>query len=475
MHALHRSERLSGGAALLALALVACGGGGAPARSSAKSITSFSFLKANNAIPVDSNATISGLAIHAFLPPGTDVTALKATFIASDKATVTVGGAAQASGQTANSFSGALSYIVTAEDGTSLTYSVQVVTDIGAFDDAVQTFMTTYGVPGASIAVTHGEKLIYLKSYGQADEQASQPVTTQSLFRLASVSKPITAVAIFKLVEQGNLSLSDTVFGPNGVLGTTYGTQPYGPHITEITVSELLHHTAGGWPNDSTDPMFTNPTMTADQLISWTLDNRPLDSVPGTAYAYSNFGFCILGRVIEQVTGQSYEAAVKSLVLGPLGITDMTIAGNTLADRLPDEVVYYGQGGEDPYGFNVHRMDSHGGWVSTARDLATFLVHVDGFSTKPDILTSQSIAAMTTPSTANANYACGWEVNSANNWWHIGSLPGTETEIIRAAMGWNWVMLVNTRSQNPSFDGDLDQIFWNAYANLAGYPDYDLF
>jgi len=66
-------------------------------------------------------------------------------------------------------------------------------------------------------------------------------------------------------------------------------------------------------------------------------------------------------------------------------------------------------------------------------------------------------------------------VNSANNWWHIGSLPGTETEIIRAAMGWNWVMLVNTRSQNPSFAGDLDQIFWNAYANLAGYPDYDLF
>lgn len=473
----HRSGRLRfvGRAALLALALVACGGRGGGSPASANRITSFSFLSANNTIPVDSNATISGLSIQAFLPPGTDVKALKATFAASNMATVTVAGVPQASGDTANNFSGEVSYVVSAEDGTSRTYSVRVVTDIAAFDDAVHTFMTNYSVPGVSIAVTHGEKLIYLKAYGQADAQSMQPVTTQSLFRLASVSKPITAVAIMKLVEQGSLSLSDTVFGPSGVLGTTYGTQPYGPHLVEITVSELLHHTAGGWPNDSTDPMFTDPGLTADQLISRTLDTRPLDNVPGTVYAYSNFGFCILGRVIERVTGQSYEAAVKRLVLAPLGVTDMTIADNTLADRLPNEVVYYGQGGEDPYTFNIHRMDSHGGWVSTARDLATLLVHVDGFSSKPDILTSQSIATMSTPSTADANYACGWQVNSAHNWWHIGSLPGTTTEVIRAAMGWNWVVLVNTRSQRPSYTADLDQLFWTAYGSLTGYPDYDLF
>jgi len=87
----------------------------------------------------------------------------------------------------------------------------------------------------------------------------------------------------------------------------------------------------------------------------------------------------------------------------------------------------------------------------------------------------QSIATMTTPSTADPNYACGWAVNSANNWWHIGSLPGTTREIIRAAMGWNWVILVNTRNQSPNFAGDLDQLFWTAYGNLTGYPDYDLF
>src|SRR5215468_9637125 len=116
----------------LVLVLVACGGSGGGSSGSTKTITSFSFLKTNNVISVDSNAAISGLSIQAFLPPGTDVTALKATFGASNNATVTVAGVPQASGDTANNFSGAVSYVVTAEDGTSQTYSARVVTDIAA-------------------------------------------------------------------------------------------------------------------------------------------------------------------------------------------------------------------------------------------------------------------------------------------------------------------------------------------------------
>jgi CubicO group peptidase (beta-lactamase class C family) len=445
------------------------------APSSAKNITAFSFLKADNAIPVDSTATIVGASIQAFLPPGTDRTALKASFSASPGATVEVGAAAQTTQATANDFTQPVSYRVTAEDGSVANYIVTLITDLAAFDDTVNAFMTKYAVPAVSIAVTHDDKLIYLKSYGQVDREAGQAATNQDLYRLASVSKPITSVAIMRLLEQGKLHLSDTVFGTSGILGADYGTLPYGPHITEITIDQLLHHTAGGWTNDANDPMFTNPAMTAAQLISWTLDNRPLRNAPGTAYAYSNFGYCVLGRVIEKVTGQGYEAAVKALVLAPIGVSDMTIAGNTLADRLPHEVKYYGQFGEDPYAFNIHRMDAHGGWVATAKDLATLLVKVDGYPDKSDILQAATLATMTTPSTANANYACGWAVNAANNWSHIGSLPGTETEIIRSSTGWNFVMLVNTRSLYTSYDSDLDNVFWRSFAQLDAYPTYDLF
>jgi D-alanyl-D-alanine carboxypeptidase len=347
--------------------------------------------------------------------------------------------------------------------------------DLPGVDSAVTAFMTKYSVPGLSLAITRDEKLVYVKAYGKADD--THAATPRNLFRLASVSKQITSIAIMRLMDQGKISLDQKVFGPGAILGTEYGTQPYGPNITNITVGQLLHHTSGGWQNDGTDPMFTNPAMTAAQLISWTLDNRPLKNAPGTTYAYSNFGYCVLGRVIEKITGMPYAAAVTALVLRPLGITDMSIGGNTLADRKPNEVRYYGQNGEDPYAYNIARMDSHGGWLATATDLAKILVHVDSFPAKPDILTPNAIRVMTTASSASATYACGWLVNGIGSWFHSGSLPGTATEIARTVVRgrYNFVILTNTRSAMPTFSADLDKLFWTAESTVKTWPSVDLF
>jgi CubicO group peptidase (beta-lactamase class C family) len=282
-----------------------------------------------------------------------------------------------------------------------------------------------------------------------------------------------------RLVEQGRLSLDQRVFGAGAILGTTYGTQPYGAGITSITVDHLLHHTGGGWPNNNTDPMFSNPTMSIEQLISWTLDNRPLASTPGSAYAYSNFGYAVLGRVIERVTGTYYANAVKTLVLDPAGITDMAIAGNTLADRQADEVMYFGQGDQNPYGMNLSRTDAAGGWIASAASLAKLLVRVDGFGGKPDLLSRGTISLMTTGSSANPSYAAGWFVGrfTGRTWSHGGSLPGTRTEIARTdSIGnYNYVILTNTRSTSSTFLSDLDGSFWAALAATPQWPDIDLF
>ena len=276
------------------------------------------------------------------------------------------------------------------------------VNELSDMEGVVQDFMAKFDVPGMSIAIAKDDRLVFAKGFGLADKSANQPVTVYSRFRVASVSKPITAVAIFKLIEQGRLHLSDTVFGIHGLLGTAYGTLPYKPHIEAITVEHLLAHTCGGWQNDGDDPMFKNPAMNHAQLISWTLDNQPLTNTPGANYAYSNFGYCILGRIIEKLTNQSYDNAVRQHVLQPSGVSDMTIAGNTLTQRQANEVVYYGQNGEDPYNMQVTRMDSHGGWLATAIDLTRFAVHVNGFPGKPDILQSATIQTMTTPSAVGA-------------------------------------------------------------------------
>jgi D-alanyl-D-alanine carboxypeptidase len=349
-------------------------------------------------------------------------------------------------------------------------------TGLATVDDVMTAFMEKYSVPGLSLAITKDERLVYLKAYGRADFGA---LSTKDRFRIASVSKPITSVTIMRLIEQGRLSLDQRVFGAGGVLGTSYGTQPYGPGIASITVDHLLHHTGGGWPNNNTDPMFANPTMSIDQLISWTLDNRPLASTPGSTYAYSNFGYAVLGRVIERVTGTSYPNAVKTLVLEPAGITDMAIAGNTLADRQADEVMYFGQSGQNPYGMNLSRTDAAGGWIASAASLAKLLVRVDGFGGKPDILSNRTISVMTTGSSANPSYAAGWFVDrfTSQTWSHGGSLPGTRTEIARTVSrgNYNFVILTNTRSTSSTFLSDLDGAFWAALAATPQWPDIDLF
>ncbi|SKA05793.1 CubicO group peptidase, beta-lactamase class C family [Chitinophaga eiseniae] len=342
-------------------------------------------------------------------------------------------------------------------------------------DSIIRAFMAQYQVPGMAVAITRKGKLVYARGFGTADRSTGEQVTAESRFRIASVSKTITAVAILKLVEAQKLSLGDKVFGPGGLLGTTYGSKPYSSRLQAITVQHLLQHTAGGWSNNANDPMFSHPEWPADTLLAHTIDQQPLENDPGAVYAYSNFGYCVLGRIIERVTGKSYAAYVQEAVLQPAGIRHMEIGGNTLADRKPGEVVYYGQLGQRPYSFNLSRMDAHGGWIASATGLARFLTVVDGFSSRPDILSPATVKAMTTGSEANAGYALGWAVNAWNNWWHAGSLPGTASEIVRAANGFNWVILCNTRT-DKSFFNDLDGLVWKVVNDRQlVWPDVDLF
>jgi CubicO group peptidase (beta-lactamase class C family) len=333
---------------------------------------------------------------------------------------------------------------------------------------SARAFMQSYAVPGFSVAVGHGGTMIYQDAFGVADREKNEPLTPMHLFRIASVSKPITSTAIFSLIEQGRLHLGDRIFGPGAVLGTDFGGPPYHPQVDQITLEHLLTHTGGGWNNTRDDPMFMNAGMSQAQLISFVLRERPLDHPPGQSYAYSNFGYCVLGRVIEKVSRQGYAAFVGDAVLKRCGVADMAIAGNTLAQRRRGEVKYYGQN-DNPYGMNVARMDAHGGWIARPADLVQFAMHVDGFAAPPNILKPDTIRTMTTPSSANAGYAKGWEVNKANNWWHNGSLPGTSTIMVRTHSGFCWAAFTNTRRQNSALDGDLDKLIWTMVGQVKAW------
>lgn len=184
--------------------------------------------------------------------------------------------------------------------------------------------------------------------------------------------------------------------------------------------------------------MFQQPSTHA-QLIGWVLDNRDPESMPGTKYDYSNFGFCVLGRIIEKFSRQTYENYVRDNVLGPCGITNMYIGANDLAGRRYNETVYY-DASSNPYSMQVRRMDAHGGWLASPIDLVKLLVRADGFTSKPDILSSSSFSTMTKTSDQNPGYAKGWQVNGSN-FFHNGSLPGTGSILVRTGGGLSGLLL----------------------------------
>jgi D-alanyl-D-alanine carboxypeptidase len=344
--------------------------------------------------------------------------------------------------------------------------------DITRVDSFVGAFMQKYHVPGLSFTIAQNDSIKIERCYGVADT-GNHLMTPVNRFRIASISKPITATAILQLVEQGKLHLQDKVFGAGGVLGTTYGTYPYKKWVEDLTVEILLEHLGGGWGNnDDNDPMFLHPEMSQAQLISWTLDNQPLKNEPGTHYQYSNFGFCILGRVIEKVSGVKYEDYVRKNVLAPCGITDMQIGGNTLAERLPGEVYYYDKR-EDPYDMNVRRMDSHGGWIATPTDLVNFVMRVDKFPQKPDMLEPAMLDTMFAAPVVNPGYAKGWAVNKNDNYWHSGSLPGQGSIMARVHIGFCWAVIVNTRSDGD-FGLDLDRLMWQIERAITYWPDLEV-
>jgi N-acyl-D-amino-acid deacylase len=377
---------------------------------------------------------------------------------------------------------------------------------MGSFDRIVPDLMKKWGIPGGAVAVVKDGRLVLARGYGYADP-AKQSVQPDALFRIASVSKPLTAVAILKLWEEGKLDLDSKAFVLRGDLLPPPGAT-VDPRVYDVTVRQLLHH-AGGWDREvSFDPMFRSATAaqavgvpapaSAETVMRYML-GQPLDFTPGSRYAYSNFGYAVLGRVIEKVTGESYEQYVKRAILTPAGATRMRLGRSLLAERHPEEVQYFDLGSASsvfpgggtvsfPYGgFYLEAMDSHGGWVASTIDLLRFLTAVDGLSTRPDVLGPAAIQLMVAPSPpplwqgSAYHYGMGWLIRPAQgNWWHDGSLPGTTALLVRTGGGLAWAVLFNSRSMVPgsnwaNFHNETDMAIWQAVGQVTDWPAHDLF
>ncbi|GAB3217828.1 beta-lactamase family protein [Algoriphagus aestuariicola] len=329
-------------------------------------------------------------------------------------------------------------------------------------DKKIEEIITRYSLPGAQLAIMKEERLVYRASYGLADVESSTPVSNNSLFRIASISKPITAIGIYKLAQDKLLDLDSKVFGEGAILGTTFGTKPYSDEIKSITVRHLLEHKAGGWPNDGSDPMFLPIYYPQDQLIGHILDTKPPSQQPGTTVIYSNFGYCILGRVIEAVSGESYEAYIKKNILEPCGITSMQVGRKFMSEKHENEVNYYNPASEfSPYEIDVKRMDAGGGWIAKATDLLRFMARIDRLGQKEDLLNEYYLTQM---------------YFGFTNWFHTGGMAGTSAILERADDNFSFSILANGNAIN--FDAtivELRKAVFDEINSRPTWPDHDLF
>ena len=378
-----------------------------------------------------------------------------------------------------------------------LTNSYSSGKEFESAEKTVNAFLRKWSIEGASVAIAKDGKLIFARGFGYADTASVTETQPYNQFRIASISKLVTAIAIMKLSEEGKLSLNDKVFGVDGILNDPYFNEPKDKRVYSITVAQLLGH-EGGWSQQYGDQMFM-PVMIAEKLgVKLPIDtktivrfalNKRLQYTPGSGKSYSNLGYSVLGLVVEKAAGMPYEEYCKKAIFEPLGIYDMKIAGNLLAERNPFEVTYYepddvllkpsvygtGEMLKPSYGGNdIKSLGAAGAWLATAPDLMRLLLAVDGFRTRPDILNDQSIRFMTDN---NNGYApVGWKGTIIDGtWYRTGSFPGSAGMMKRQSDGIAWVVLFNSSAWNgPDIYSYINNMMYKVMARINPLPNTDL-
>lgn len=381
----------------------------------------------------------------------------------------------------------------------ALTNADSDIRSLQPIDSMVNRVLRSLRLAGASVAVVKDEKLVYAKGFGFADKENKVAVEPKHLFRIGSVSKLVTAVAVLKLVDEGKLSLDDYVFGENGILkGKAYGGIK-NRNFYRIKVKHLLNHTSGWSLITYGDPMFIPHKINKMDKVSYPIEfddvihfviTRHLPYRPGTHFNYSNFGYCLLGRVIEEVTGDDYEEWVQDKILEPNGIKNMRIAGSFEKDRLKNEVKYYDYSPDNeqlsfdgsgkkvykPYGADdIEMLGPAGGWLATSVDLMRVLVLVDGYSKRyADILSDELMQKMI-KGVGGVQRPLGWRSVKGDHWWRTGTLSGTSALLTRDLNGMSWVIVSNTTPRRGSFPGTSRWAIREAFKMVKSWPDHDLF
>jgi len=294
-------------------------------------------------------------------------------------------------------------------------------------DTLVQQQIKTYNIPGLSIAVVHHAQIVFSKSYGWADIENRVPATEGTLFRVGSITKPITATATFMLAERHEIDLDVPV-------------RRYCPAFPEkqwpVTTRQLLAHMGGVRSFRSQGG--ASPELLSDSHYAHVADSialfakDPLTAKPGTHYEYSNYGYDLVGCVLEGESGSHFDDLLRNLILLPAAMTATTLDDNL--SIIPQRSRNYTHA-KDGSIQNARSIDTSNripaaGLLSTTNDLARFVIALESGR----LLSAETVHQMWTeqhsPDGKRNGYALGWMIHDLRGTAvvaHTGEQPGSST------------------------------------------------
>ncbi|XGW03217.1 hypothetical protein V3C99_014874 [Haemonchus contortus] len=285
-------------------------------------------------------------------------------------------------------------------------------------DEAVEKEMRSSELPSLSISVHRRGQTILSISYGYSDLRLESRASPKNKYRVASISKTITAMGIAELVNRRHISLDSKVFGAKGILKWLDVSRAH-PWIRAVTVGHLLEHSSGGWSNQEKLEFNRTPQterLNGTALLEFYIRSYNPKFQPGRRYLYSNIAYVFLGKVIEQTTLSNYSAFISDVILKPHKIEAQI--GDV--EPIESEVSYYSPDNANPYTYwSPSKLDAAAGWVMRAEEVARLFALLELHKYKWYWLLVQ-------PSEGKRSYGRGVQLGDDGSLYHIGSLAGTE-------------------------------------------------
>lgn len=295
-----------------------------------------------------------------------------------------------------------------------ITEHSDLATAIDLFDKWIALDRHTRQIPGIAVGLVHNGELVWGKGYGYADLESRAPVTLDTRFRIASITKSFTATAILQLRDAGKLRLDDPVSQYVDWFDLRYEDAP------AITIRHLLTHTSG-LPRDASTPHWTdNIFQSWDEVIQTTRERRPT-MPPEQEFSYSNLGYSLLGAVIEAISGETWEGYIQRHILAPLDMNNTVVA---LRGDEPNVATGYLRYGEDytrqPAPFAETRgFSASASMASSIRDLAKY-AHFHMNPGKTPLLSGHSLREMHRVHWLDrdwqSGYGLGLRLHRVNEW-----------------------------------------------------------